>query len=278
MVKATGSGIARRRTPLGVALALVLLVAACGDDSGTASAPTTKAPVTSVASGEPATTVVHGGPRWETVNTFTGTGPTETATFKILPDSIQWRARWKCDTGHLKITTDPPPRRPAALVDGACPGKDEGFAIVNGDVRLKIEADGPWEVTVDQQVDTPLREPPFEGMATATVLRHGSFYDVDKSGKGTAQLFQKADGSRVLRFEAFEVSTNVDLFVWLSEASAPKSSADAATAPHIVLGNLKSTVGDQNYVVPADIPLEKVKSIVIWCEPVRTAYGAATLA
>ena len=280
MFKATGSGSARPGPWLVVALAVVLVLAAaaCGKDDGSASTPTTKAPATTVASGEPGTTVVHGGPRWETVTTFTGTGPTDTAPFKILPDSIQWRARWKCDTGQLKITTDPPPRKPAALVDAACPGKGEGFAIVSGDVHLKVEASGPWEVIVDQQVDTPLKEPPFEGMATAPVLRHGSFYDVEKSAKGSAQVFQRSDGTRVLRLQDFEVSTNVDLFVWLSEAPAPKTSADAVAAPHVVLGNLKSTVGDQNYVLPAAVSTDQVKSIVIWCEPVRIVYGAAALA
>jgi len=222
--------------------------------------------------------VVRGGPRWETVTTLAGTGPAEPAEFKILADSIQWRARWTCDTGQLRITTDPPPRRPAALVDSACPGKGEGFAVVSGDVRLKIEATGPWQVVVDQQVDTPLREPPFEGMATAPVLRQGNFYNIEKMAKGNARLYRRADGATVLRLEQLEVSTNVDLFVWLSEIPSPTTSAAAVGGPHTVLGNLKSTVGDQNYVLPPTVSPDAVKSLVIWCEPVRAAYGAATLA
>ena len=131
---------------------------------------------------------------------------------------------------------------------------------------------------IDQQIDTPLREPPFEGMATAPVLRQGTFFPVEKEAKGSARLYQRADGARVLRLEEFEVTTNVDLFVWLSEAPSPKTSAEAVAAPHKVLGNLRSTLGDQNYVLPPDLPLEKIKSIVIWCEPIRIAYGAAVLA
>jgi hypothetical protein len=283
MHQVPGSTLARRGGLPVVALVLVLVAAACGGGASTAAPPSTVPPAsTTSTSARGATTVVRGAPRWETVTTLKGTGATVTEPFTILADSIQWRARWSCDgPGQLRVTTDPPPRRPAPVIDEACPGKGERFAIVNGEVRLKVEAAGPWQIAVDQQVDSPLREPPFEGMASAPVLRQGTFYNIDKMAKGTARLYQRADGARVLRFEGFEVSTNIDLFVWLSEAASPKTTADAAAEgapPHVVLGNLKSTLGDQNYVVPADVPTEKIKSIVIWCEPVRTVYGAATMA
>ena len=266
-------GMSRRI--VGVVLGLVLLGAACGEGGGTAAAPTTTTGATAVPA--PTSTVARGAPRWETVVTLSGTGPAQTPPFAILAESIQWRARWRCDAGRLGITTDPAPRRPAPLVDATCPGKGEDFSIVSGNVRLAIEAAGPWEVIVDQQVDTPLREPPLEGAEAAPVLAQGSFYDVEKQAKGTARLSRRTDGSIVLRLEGFEVSTNVDLFVWLSEAAAPKTSVDATSAPHVVLGNLKSTNGDQNYVLPATVDPERVRSIVIWCEPIRIAYGAAAL-
>lgn len=263
-----------------VGLVLGLAVVACGKSYPPRATRTTdQTTPTTAASGTASTdtTVPRGGPRWETIVTLEGTGAAEPPAFPILGDSLQWRARWRCDTGRLRIVTDPPPRRPVPLVDGACPATGEGFAIVTGDVRLTIAATGPWEVIVDQQVDTPLREPPFEGMATAPVLAQGDLYPVEKDAKGTARLYRRADGANVLRLEGFEVSNNVDLFVWLSEAGAPRTSAEVVAAPHVVLGNLKSTVGTQNYVLP-DLPLERVRSLVIWCEPVRIAYGAASFA
>ncbi len=48
-------------------------------------------------------------------------------------------------------------------------------------------------------------------------------------------------------------------------------------APKVDLGNLKSTLGDQNYEVPADLPTDRIRSIVIWCEPVHVAYSGAAL-
>ena len=74
------------------------------------------------------------------------------------------------------------------------------------------------------------------------------------------------------------MAQNTDLFVWLSEAAAPKTSADAVGAPKVDIGNLKSTLGNQNYEVPADLPTERIHSIVIWCEPVHVAYSGAVLA
>lgn len=264
-----------------VALAsCVALLAACGGDDEDKA--TTRAVDTTVASDAPATTVA-GGPkaaaRWETVVTLEGTGNTTSAPFTILDGAIQWRARWECQSGTLRVESDPPPRRPAALVDsGACPKEGEGFSIVTGQVKLNIAASGPWKLIVDQQVDVPLDEPPLPAMASGRVLGQGDFYNVEKNGTGTARLYQLADGTRALRFESLEVNQNTDLFVWLNAATNPKTSRDAVSSDYWVLGNLKSTVGSQNYVIPPEIPLDRVRSIVIWCQPVAIAYAAATLA
>lgn len=257
----------------------VLLLGACG---GGDEEPQTSAVDTTVASDAPATTVA-GGPkaaaRWETVLTLEGNGNQTTAPFTILDGAIQWRARWSCTSGSLTVTSDPPPRRPAPLIEArTCPLEGEGFSIVTGQVRLDVAATGPWKMVVDQQVDVPLNEPPLPAMASGRVLGQGDFYDVEKNGKGTARLYQLADGTRALRFEDLEVNQNTDLFVWLNTAANPKTSSDAVAGDYWVLGNLKSTVGSQNYVIPADIPVDRVRSIVIWCQPVAIAYAAAALA
>jgi hypothetical protein len=73
------------------------------------------------------------------------------------------------------------------------------------------------------------------------------------------------------------VAQNTDLFVWLSEARQPRTSAEAVGAGRVSVGNLKSTLGNQNYEVPPDVPTERIRSVVIWCEPVAIAYSAAIL-
>ncbi|MGH9279328.1 MAG: DM13 domain-containing protein [Acidimicrobiales bacterium] len=260
--------------------------AACGSGDGAAKPGASTASTGAAATAVPPPTLgsTPSGPaagksaaRWETVTTLSGSGPTRTARFDILPDAIQWRARYTCETGTLKVNTDPPPRRPAPMVDAACPGEGQGFSIVSGSVLLDIAATGPWKLIVDQQVETPLNEPPLPAMATGRVVREGTFYDVEKTSKGTARLFRLADGRHALRMEDFEVNQNTDLFVWLGSASTPKTSAAAAGSEYWVLGNLKSTLGNQNYEIPANIPIDRVQSIVIWCQPVAIAYGAAGL-
>ena len=269
-----------------VAAVVALAAPACGSgrsgENGTAR-PATTAPA-STAGGPtldgttPAAGATKAAARWETVTTFSGTGASETPEFQILPAAIQWRVRWTCETGRLRITTSPPPRRPPPMVDEGCPREGTGFSILSGGVRLVVEATGAWRAVVDQQVDTPLDEPPPAGMATAPVLAQGGFYPVEKEGRGTARIAALPDGRRVLRLEGFEVSQNTDLFVWLSEAVQPRTSVAAIEAERVEIGNLKSTVGSQNYDIPPDLPTERIRSIVIWCQPVQIAYTAAALA
>jgi hypothetical protein len=268
-------GGARQPIVLGIVVVLLAFGAACGSGggSGTGAVATTVAQTPNDGGGT--ATTRSAAPRWETVVTLSGSGPTRPQPFSILASAIQWRARYSCSEGNLRLTTDPPPRRPGPMVETSCPKDGEGFSIVTGQVTLAVETTGPWKVIVDQQLDTPLDEPPLPAMATA--LGRGSFYDVEKQTKGSARLYRLPDGRHALRMEDFEVSQNTDLFVWLAAAVAPKTSKEAVSAEYWELRNLKSTVGNQNYDIPENVPLERVNSVVIWCQPVAIAYGAAAL-
>jgi hypothetical protein len=267
-----------RRTVL-VLLAMSLILAGCGGgsdgDSGSGAPQTTAAPAAG-----PTTTAggTKSAARWETVTTFNGSGAFQTPEFTILPNAIQWRVRVTCATGALKISSNPPPRRPGAVVDTTCPKEETGYSIVTGPVRMQIEATGTWKAVVDQQVDTPLEEPLLPGMTPDRIIAQGSFYKVEVRGEGTAKLYRLPDGKRILRFDNFQTGENTDLFVWLSELPKPANSAQAIGSPHVEISNLKSTIGSQNYEIPASIPTEKIKSVVIWCQPVQIAYAAVALA
>ena len=262
-----------------VALIVALALAGCGggsDGDGNGD----RAPATTTAATDTPTTTPAGpraAARWETVTTFSGSGPFQSPEFSVLPNAIQWRVRYTCSTGTLRITSIPPPRRPAPVVDAACPEEDTGYSIVTGQVRISIEATGEWKAIIDQQVDTPLAEPLLPGMTPDRIVASGPFYKVEVSGEGTADLYRMPDGRRILRFENFMTGENTDLFVWLSEARRPTTSAEAVNSPYVEIGNLKSTIGTQNYEIPASVPTEKIRSIVIWCAPVAIAYAAAAL-
>jgi hypothetical protein len=216
-------------------------------------------------------------PRWEELASFSGTGPTETDSFAIAPGAIQWRARYQCEAGELRLEVLPAPEEPEPLAEAPCPTEGEGFAISSGEHRLAVATPSTWQIAVEQQVETPIDEAPLPGMTEAPVLAEGSFYEIDEPGSGTVRLFELADGTRALRLEDFEVFLNTDLVVWLSEAPNPSTSAEAVAAPHVEIADLKSTIGPQNYLVPADLPTERIRSVIIWCPPIRSAYLAASL-
>ncbi len=166
---------------------------------------------------------------------------------------------------------------PAPLAEPVCPGRAFGFSIRPGPAVLQIAATEGWEAVVDQQVETPISEPPPPGLTTDSRLADGTFYGIDQEASGTAALHRLPDGQRVLRLDPFVVTANTDLFVWLSEAEAPKTSEEAFRSDHVQIDRLKATAGPQNYVLPADVATDRIRSVVVWCEPVRTAYAAATL-
>jgi hypothetical protein len=246
----------------------VLSTVACGtghDAGGTkATAPTRS---------RPAPPPAKVAPRWDRVTTFAGRGDDRTASFDIAPGMIQWRVTATCSGGRLRVALD---GEAAPLAEPACPGRAFGFSIRPGPAILVVAADGGWGLAVDRQVDTPIAEPALDGMTPRARVAQGELYDVDQHGAGRATLYRLPDGRRGLRLDPLQVTNNTDLFVWLSDAAAPRTSKEAFESRHVQVEALKATAGPQNYVLPSDVPFD-VRSVVVWCEPVQTAYAAATL-
>lgn len=256
-----------------VAAALLASVAGCGSDGkGKRADPFSKV--------DPQITRVkdRAAPRWEPIATLSGKRPEERA-IDVSERAIQWRARWRCKAGALAMSVTPKPRSAPERPGGRCPGKGVAEWIQSGKQRLKVNATGRWRVVVEQQVDTPLNEPPLRAMRSkrAEVLARGAFYPIERRGKGRVALYRLPGKRLALRFADFSTSSNTDLFVWLSKAKRPKTTKAALTAPHNQVAALKSTLGSQNYVLPRSVREADIRSIVIWCEPVRIAYTAARL-
>ena len=252
---------------------LVLTLAGCGsDDDGERSDPFSKV--------DPRITKTRdrAAPRWEPVATLAGSSR-DAESFVISKRAIQWRARWRCSKGKLAMSVSPRPRSSPERPGGRCPDRGEASWIQSGRQRLSVNGGGRWRVVVEQQVDTPLRERPLRAMRArgARVVARGRFYGVERRGRGRAALYRLPNGRHALRFEEFNTSANTDLFVWLSEARRPKTTKQSVRAPHREFALLKSTLGDQNYLLPRNLDVERFRSIVIWCEPVSIVYTAATL-
>ncbi len=222
----------------------------------------------------PSTAPTRVAARWERVATFGGTGHQRTGSFSIVGHALQWRVTATCTDGYLRVGLA---GEPSTLAEPVCPGRAFGFSIREGPAVLEVAATGGWEVLVDQQVETPASEPELAGMTDASLVAEGDFYGIDQEGTGKAALYRLPDGRRALRLEPFFVTPNSDLFVWVSETRPPGTSREALDSNHRQIAELTATAGSQNYLLPEDVDSSRIRSVVIWCEPVRTAYAAATL-
>jgi hypothetical protein len=269
------SARAARKRWLAVGAVGLLAVAGCGDGDDTAGP--AKDPFRALPEGTITARADRSAPRWEPLAIFAGSGPL-TRTVDISPRAIQWRARWQCKE-TLSITVSPAPRSGSARAEARCPTAGEHAWVASGRRALRVQASGRWRLTVEQEVDTPLREPPLAAMRSpaAKVLARGDFYKIERKGGGSATLYRLGNGRLALRMAGFATDPNTDLFVWLSEAAHPLTTKTAFRTRHVEFAALKSTLGDQNYLLPRSADAARIRSIVIWCEPVQIAYTAAAL-
>ena len=118
---------------------------------------------------------------------------------------------------------------------------------------------------------------PADEMADMHILAQGEFYNLAHEGHGRAAVYELADGSRLLRFEDFEVLNGPALHVWLVPVDPVPDTVGVEIVGYFDLGPLKGNIGDQNYDLPAALDLSDFKSVVIWCQPFRVPFNAAPL-
>lgn len=221
-------------------------------------------------------------PYWEPVTTLRGHGDATTRPFRIDGDAVQWRVTWSCSEGSMTIRAvrgDERIGRRDLVPNQPCTEQEPAFSITDGELALEVTADGAWTAVVEQQVDRPKVEPPLPAMSQpgAAVVATGSFYDVDRTGRGTVEVHRLPDGRQALRLSDFYVSINSDLEVWLTTAAAPRTTDEAAAARHVSVVALEATAGSMNVVLPDGLDVSGYRSVVIWCEITRNAYAAAAL-
>ncbi len=139
---------------------------------------------------------------------------------------------------------------------------------VNEEFPMAARAEIPDDMTIEQveatmveaadQPDTITTEPmptmPEETTATTAAaepagpvaLRTATFSGADDfhQGSGDATIYELEDGSRVLRFENFEVTNGPDLEVILTPATEVTERDDVTAAGYISIGKLKGNIGD----------------------------------
>jgi len=114
--------------------------------------------------------------------------------------------------------------------------------------------------------------------AEATVLAEGRFVSLEHQTKGTALILETAEGRRFLRFEGFETSNGPDLVVYLS-TKEPAGPDDwyGYDQDFVDLGPLKGNIGDQNYVIPQGVDVDRYSTAVVWCRRFTVGFAAAPL-
>ena len=103
-------------------------------------------------------------------------------------------------------------------------------------------------------------------------VARGSFVDLTWPTSGTATLVRRKDSKLEVRFRRFETHTAPDLYVYVFRGTERESITDGKN-----LGRLRTTLGDQSYVLPKSFNAEGVLTVVIWCAKCQTENGAAVL-
>jgi hypothetical protein len=144
-----------------------------------------------------------------------------------------------------------------------------------------------YDTTVDEALPsiTATAEPTEDGGSEETAspaptepveLATGTFISREHETVGTARILRLADGQQILRLEGFETSNGPALFVYLSQNTADGEDG-LFDDDYIDLGALKGNIGDQNYVIPAEIDPLGYTSVVIWCDRFSVSFGAADI-
>lgn len=113
--------------------------------------------------------------------------------------------------------------------------------------------------------------------AASNKLASGQFHDGAHETKGTATVFQLADGKKTLRLTDFATSNGPDVHVYLVAAGDAKDNDTVTKAGFIDIGSLKGNIGDQNYDLPANTDLAKYRAVTIWCKRFGVNFGTAPL-
>jgi Electron transfer DM13 len=113
--------------------------------------------------------------------------------------------------------------------------------------------------------------------AASNKLVSGQFHSGAHETKGTATVFQLADGKKILRLTDFATSNGPDVHVYLVAAADAKDNDTVKNAGFVDLGSLKGNIGDQNYDVPGKIDLAKYRAATIWCARFSVNFGTAPL-
>jgi hypothetical protein len=159
---------------------------------------------------------------------------------------------------------------------------DESETITEGDTLTESETLTETADTSEapEPEPTPAAPEPTATPAEPVALKSGTFTFIDNlhNATGTATVYQLPDGSRVLRFEEFEVSEGPGIYVLLANHPQPRNDGELFDQGQVELGELTALSGNQNYPIPAELDLAEFNAVVLYCRPYTTIMSTAELA
>lgn len=135
----------------------------------------------------------------------------------------------------------------------------------------------PERLVIDRTVDEAFEPTAADSVVGPVAVLSGEFRSVAHETSGTATIYTLPDGSRTLRLSMFETSNGPDVRVYLVAAPDAPDNESVTQAGYVELGVLKGNIGDQNYVVPADLDLSRYRAVSIWCKRFSVNFGVAPL-
>ncbi|MFI5933784.1 DM13 domain-containing protein [Actinoplanes sp. NPDC051494] len=143
----------------------------------------------------------------------------------------------------------------------------------------------PWRLLTDTTVTEELAVVPTAGPGSPVargpvVLAQGSFVTHEHATTGVARVVRASDGTRRLELVGLDTSDGPDLRVWLSDQEVRPDVAGWRVfddGVHAELGRLKGNRGDQTYRIGAEVDLDEIRSVSIWCKRFSVSFGAAAL-
>ena len=191
-------------------------------------------------------------------------------------------------TTEAPITTTLPPTTAAAAQETTTTAAAEPEEEAGEGESATTDESPPEETTTTTVATTTTTAPPtttttVPPTTTTTVpegpvlLSSSEWISLGHPGSGTVLVYRQPDGSHVVRFEDLEVSNGPDLLVILSAAPLVDDRNAYSQVEYLSLGDLKGNIGNQNYVVPAEVNLDDYQTVAIWCRRFDYTFNAADI-
>jgi len=113
--------------------------------------------------------------------------------------------------------------------------------------------------------------------SSSTLYRSSTWIKKKAKVTGTYEIIER-DGNRFIRLlDDFKTKKGPDLKLVLSPLTADAVTAKTALDGSLIVHELKSYKGAQEYTIPEDADLSKYKSVLIHCQKYTKLWGAARL-